>query len=425
MTEFAMTSDSQPTNSLRQERDFLWLWGGQTVSLFGSQIGGTALQFVAILTLSASPVELGWLTVAGSLPVLLFSLPAGVWVDRLRRRPLLIAANLGRGLLVLTIPVAALLGLLGMGHLYAVAALVGVLALLFDVAWPAYLPSLVQPEQLVRANSALSASDSVAEIGGPGIGGLLVELIGPPLTLLADAFSFFVSAVTLAAIRTPEPPPPPPADAHPVASLWAEIREGMAFALGHPVLRALLLNAATQSITNGVIGTLFALYMVDTLGITPLVVGLIVSVGGVSALGGAFMAGPIARRYGIGGALIGSKLVSFLFNSLMVLAAGPQPLVLALLVLSQAADATWTVYGITETSLQQSITPNRLLGRLHASVRFLTGLLLPVGGLLGGYLGQTIGLRAAIGVGLLISLSATLWLVFSPLRGMERLDIGY
>lgn len=424
MTEFAMTSDSQPTNSLRQEQDFLWLWGGQTVSLFGSQIGGTALQFVAILTLSASPVELGWLTVAGHLPVLLFSLPAGVWVDRLRRRPLLIAANLGRGLLVLTIPVAALLGLLGMGHLYAVAALVGVLALLFDVAWPAYLPSLVQPEQLVRANSALSASDSVAEIGGPGIGGLLVELIGPPLTLLADAFSFFVSAVTLAAIRTPEPPPPPPADAHPVASLWAEIREGMAFALGHPVLRALLLNAATQSITNGIIGTLFALYMVETLGITPLVVGLIVSVGGVSALGGAFLATPIARRYGIGGALIGSKLVSFLFNSLMVLAAGPQPLVLALLVLSQAADATWTVYGITETSLQQSITPNRLLGRLHASVRFLTGLLLPVGGLLGGYLGQTIGLRAAIGVGLLISLSATLWLVFSPLRGMERLDIG-
>lgn len=424
MTEFAMTSDSKSTNSLRQERDFLWLWSGQTVSLFGSQIGGTALQFVAILTLSASPVELGWLTVAGSLPVLLFSLPAGVWVDRLRRRPLLMAANLGRGLLVLTIPGAALLGLLGMGHLYAVATLVGVLALLFDVAWPAYLPSLVRPRQLVRANSALSASDSVAEIGGPGIGGLLVELIGPPLTLLADAFSFFVSAVSLAAIRTPEPPPPPPATAHPVASLWAEIREGMAFALGHPVLRALLLNAATQSITNGVIGTLFALYMVETLGITPLVVGLIVSVGGVSALGGAFLAGPIARRYGVGGALIGSKLVSFLFNSLMVLAAGPQPLVLALLVLSQAADATWTVYGITETSLQQSITPNRLLGRLHASVRFLTGLLLPVGGLLGGYLGQTIGLRAAIGAGLLISLSATLWLVFSPLRGMKRLDIG-
>ena len=415
-----LKTDPLSAPSLWRHRDFLWLWGGQSVSLLGSQIGGTALQFVAILTLGASPVQLGWLTVANALPVLICGLLAGVWVDRLRRRPLLIAANLGRGLLLLTIPAAALLGVLGMGQLYWVAALVSLLGLFFDLAWPAYLPSLVKPEQLLEGNSKLSISESVAEIGGPGIGGLLVETLSPPLALLADAASFFISSLSLAAIRTPEPAPPPrDLRQHPVAQLMADVREGLAVAFGQPILRALLLSAATQSITNGIIGTLYALYMVGTLGISPLAVGLIVGVGGVSALGGAFLAEPLTRRYGIGRALIGSRLVGFVFNSLMVLAFGPHALVLVLLVLSQAADATWTIYAITETSLQQSITPNRLLGRLHASIRFITALLLPVGGLLGGYLGQTIGLRAAIGVGLLIGAAATLWLIFSPVRGMR------
>ena len=259
-------TDLPPPPTLWQQRDFLWLWGGQSVSLLGSQIGGTALQFVAILTLGASPVQLGWLTVADALPVLICGLLAGVWVDRLRRRPLLIAANLGRGLLLLTIPAAALLGVLGMGQLYWVAALVSLLGLFFDLAWPAYLPALVRPEQLVEGNSKLSISDSVAEIGGPGIGGLLVQLFSPPLALLADAASFFVSSLSLAAIRTPEPPPPPrDLSQHPVTELMADVAEGLAVAFGQPVLRALLLSAATQSITNGIIGTLYTAAGIGTL----------------------------------------------------------------------------------------------------------------------------------------------------------------
>ncbi|MCX6048624.1 MAG: MFS transporter [Chloroflexi bacterium] len=403
--------------------DFTRLWAGQTISALGSQIGGTALTFTAILTLQATPLQLGWLETARALPVLLLGLLAGVWVDRLRRRPVLMVADLGRALLLATIPVAALLGILHMAQLYVVAALVGALALFFDVAYPAYLPSLVKPDELVEGNSKLSMTSAVAEIGGPGLGGALVQLITPPLAILFDACSFLISALSLGLIRSQELAPVrhTTPDAERPAGIIHEMAEGVRVILGDPILRALLGCAATTSLTSGIIGTLYALYMVQELGLSPLWMGIVIGVGGVSALIGAFLAEPVTRRFGIGPAMIGARLLAMATSSLMVLAWGPPLVILPLLLISQAADATWSIYGINETSLRQAITPHYLLGRVNASERFLTGIIFPVGALLGGLLGQTIGLRAAITIGLLIGALATLWLVFSPVRKLEKI----
>ncbi len=408
---------------LWQHPDIMRLWTGQTISALGSQIGGTALTFTAILTLHATPLQLGWLETARAVPVLLLGLLAGAWVDRLRRRPVLIVADIGRALLLITIPAAALFGVLHIEQLYVVAALVGALALFFDVAYPAYLPALVKPHELVEGNSKLSMTSSVAEIGGPGLGGALVQLITPPFAILFDACSFLLSALSLGLIRGREPAPMrhASADTATPSGIIQEITEGVRVIIGDPILRALLGCAATTSLTGGIIGTLYALYIVQELGLSPLWMGIVIGVGGVSALIGAFLAGPVTRRFGIGPTLIGARLVAMAVSSLMVLAWGPPLVILPLLLLSQAADATWSIYGINETSLRQAITPHDLLGRVNASERFLTGIIFPVGALLGGLLGQTIGLRAAITLGLLIGALATLWLVFSPVRTLEKI----
>jgi MFS family permease len=212
-----------PFTGLWRNRDFMPLWAGQTISKFGSQIGDGALQFAAILVLGASPVQLGLLAAARTAPVLLFGLLAGAWVDRLRRRPILIAADLGRGLLLCSIPAAALLGVLGMEQLYIVTALVSLMSLFFDVAYQSYLPALVRRDQLVEGNSKLSISDSVAEIAGPPLGGGLVQLISAPLAILIDALSFLASALALALIRVREPVPPPAQRQH----IWHDIVEGL------------------------------------------------------------------------------------------------------------------------------------------------------------------------------------------------------
>ena len=205
------------------------------------------------------------------------------------------------------------------------------------------------------------------------------------------------------------------------SSLLHEIGEGLRLAVGNPILRALLGSAATVSLSGGIIGTLYALYFVQELGLSPLQLGLVVGFGGVSALVGAFMVTRVTERFGIGPTLIGSRLVASAASALMVLAWGPLRIVIPLLLVSQAADAVWSIYAINEVSLQQAITPNHLLGRVHASVRFLTGIIFPVGALLGGLLGQTIGLRGAISVGLLMGALSSLWLIFSPARKMEKI----
>src|SRR6266480_4344205 len=277
--------------------DFVKLWLGQTVSYFGRGITGIALPLTAVLVLAATPAQMGILGALDGVSVMVIGLLAGVWVDRLRRRPLLIATDLGRAFILGTIPLAALLGVLRIGQLYVVAALAGMLTVLFNVANPAFLPSLIPQESLVEGNSKLGMSDSLAEIGGPAVAGPLVQLISAPFALLFDALSFLFSACCLGLIHTPELPP---AVLEQRNSIWHDLVEGLRVVLENPLLRALAASAGIFSLFGNFIGALYALYIIRQLGAPAIFLGLLVATGGVSALVGAFLAERVVRRFGLG-----------------------------------------------------------------------------------------------------------------------------
>jgi MFS family permease len=390
--------------------DFIKLWTGQTISQFGSHIGGGALRYTAILILGATPLQLSMLSAAQMLPMLLLGLLAGVWVDRLRRRPILIAADLGRGLLLLSVPLAYLLGLLRIEQLYLVAALAGALAIFFDVAYGAFLPSVIGRERLVEGNSKLGASDSVAEVAGPPAGGVLVQLISAPLAIFFDALSFLASALAIGLIGAPEPVPAAPRGQ---PSLRRDLAEGLRAVLHDPLLRALLGAGVTLNLFGNIIGTLYDLYLIRDLGMSPAIVGLTIGVGGISSLLGAFAAGPAVARFGVGRTLGGMLGLHILIATLIPLAYGP--LALPMILASQASDILIAIYLINETSLRQAITPQRLLGRVNATFSFMTTGAGLGGALLGGALGELLGARAAIAIGVLGASLACVWVFGSPL----------
>ena len=403
---------SSTTTTLWRHADFMKLWAGQTVSQFGSMVTRDALPLIGVLVLRASPWQMGLLSAAGSAPVLFIGLLAGAWVDRLRRRPILIAADLGRAVLVASIPVAAVLGRLTLVHLYVVAALAGVLTVFFDVAYEAFLPTLVAPEHVFEGNSKLGVTGSLAEIVVPGITGLLVQLISAPLTLLLDGLSFVVSALTLAAIRAPEPPPPARG---PETSIVREIGEGLRMTWGQPVLRALALATAWRDFFGSFYGALYSLYALQVLGLTPLVLGLLIAGGGLGALLGAAVARPLALRLGQGPALVLALALMGLVGLLTPLAGGPRWLVILCLLLPQlVGDLFRAAFEISARSLRQALIPVSWLGRVGASVGFLVGGLGTLGLLVGGILGSAIGIRPAIWVAALGGALAALLLVFSP-----------
>jgi predicted MFS family arabinose efflux permease len=401
---------------LWRDRDFFRLWAGQTISKFGSQIGNGALGLAAILTLRATPIQIGLLSAAGSVPVLLVGLLAGVWVDRLRRRPLMIAADLGRALLLASIPIAALLGSLRIEQLYIVAALVSILTIFFDVAYESFLPSLVRREQLVEGNSKLGLSDSVAEIGGPPLGGALVQLISAPLTIAFDALSFLCSALFLWRIRTIEPAVEAPQQR---PGMWQDIGAGLRATLGKPLLRVLLGTTIIFNLGGGIIGSLYGLYAIRELGLTPTLLGAVIGLGGVSALVGALVAERVTRRLGLGRAITVALAAIAAMGPILPLAHGR--FAVLLLLLGQAGDAAWSIYFIGALSLRQSIVPARLLGRVNASMQFLAAGAAPLGAIAGGVLGATIGLRAAITIGVAIVVCACIWGICSPLGQLRAL----
>jgi predicted MFS family arabinose efflux permease len=397
--------------------DFLKLWSAQTVSELGSWVTGIALPLTAQLVLDASALELGLLGALGTFPVVLMGLVAGVWVDRLRRRPILILADLLRALLLFSIPAAHLLGRLTMAHLYFVAALTGALTVLFDVSYRSYLPSLVERKHLVEGNSKLSFSGSVAEVGGPGLGGTLVQLITAPFALLVDAFSFLFSALFLGLIRKPEPPPSPREEG---SSVRADIAEGLRLVQRSGVLRAFAGATLMQNFFGGFF-ILYNLFVLDELGLSSAELGLLVSAGGVGGLVGAMAAGPLTRRLGVGRALISSLLFVTTIGLLIPFVGGPPAFAFAMMFLIQlVGDAAWPTYHINEMSLRQSVTPDRLLGRVNASMNVIEGGSATVGALLGGLLGNIIGLRPTLGVAVVGLLLSSLWLFFSPVRVLRE-----
>jgi predicted MFS family arabinose efflux permease len=401
---------------LWRHSDFMRLWTGQTISKLGSQIGSGAFGLIAILMLSATPVQIGLLAAAQSLPILLLGLPAGVWVDRMQRRPIMIAADLGRLLLLAVIPLAAVFGWLTIELLCIVAALVSILTVFFDLAYGAFLPTLVPREQLVEGNSKLGVSDSLAEIAGPAAGGALVQFVGAPLAIALDAVSFLISGLALWRIRTPEPHISPPPQR---PSLWSDIGEGLRTTLGAPLLRTLLVCTIFFNLGGGIIGSLYALYAIRELGLTPVILGAVIGVGGVSALLGALLSERIAKRLGIGLAISAAVGMIGIMGLLLPLAHGV--FALPMLIIGQAGDAAWSIYLINELTVRQSATPNRLLGRVNASMQFLAAGAVPLGAIAGGLLAEAFGLRAAMAVGIGIILCGCVWILCSPLPRLREL----
>ena len=407
--------------------DFLKLWVGQTISRFGSGLTGSALPLAALLVLGAGPTEMGLLAAAAIAPLLLLGLPAGAWVDRLRRRPVLIAADVGRALLLASIPAAALSGRLGMGQLFAVAAGVGALTVCFDAAYHAFVPDLVGRRRVLEANSKLATSEALAEVTTPGLAGVLVATISAPLTVLLDAVSFLVSALSIGLIGVPERAPAPRTAQRP---LRREIAEGIREVARSPYLRAIAGYAAVQAFFGNFIGALYSLYVLRELGMGPVLLGVTIGVGGASNLLGTFLVGPVTRRFGPGPTMIGAVLVGGLTVFLIPLAAtvaGAAPaadavlVAFAMMAASQAADLIYPLYEINALTVRQSATPNSLLGRVNASMRVLEGGAAPMGALTGGVLGDVIGVQATLFVAAGGILATALWLAASPLRRLVRL----
>jgi MFS family permease len=401
--------------------DFLKLWAGETISLLGTQVTVLALPLVAVITLHASAGQVGVLNACRYAPFVVVTLVAGVVVDRIRRRPTMIVANAARALLIVLIPLAAIFGWLRVEYLYAVGFAVGIFTVFFDLAYQAYLPSLVERDLLTPANGRLQASASVAELGGPGLGGLLVQALTAPYALVADAFSFVASIVSLGAIKHREPEPE--REAQP--ALLPAIRAGFRFTFGNPYLRAILGEAATFNLFEQTILTAFVVYAIRQVHLSPGLLGLVVSTGAAGALAGSLVAGRLERRFGFGATTIGSMAVACLTPLLIALpAGGGAPTVTALAAIFFMWGSAVAVSNVLVVSLRQTITPDAMLGRMNASYRFFTYGAIPLGALLGGGLAGLIGLRATLLAGAVGLLLALPWLVLSPIGNLRALPAG-
>jgi MFS family permease len=406
--------------SLIHHRDFDLLWAGQTVSRVGTEVSVLAIPLIAIQVLDATTFEVGALTAVETLPFLLVGLPAGAWVDRMRRRRVLIVADIGRLIALSSIPLAHSVATLTLAQLFVVAFVAGVLTVFFDVAYQSYLPELVANDQLVEGNAKLAASESVAHVVGPGIAGVLISWVGAVSAVVADALSYAVSFVLLLFIRTPSERPERPPDR---PSLVSDIREGLRFVWGETRIRAVAFCTATSNLFSGVMAAVVLLLMTRTLGFSGGTIGLVFAVSGLGAVLGAVVAPGLARRFGVGPAIVGSITAGALGPFLIAGATGSLAAV-EIAVGFAILGGTGVAYNINQVSVRQALCPRRLQGRMNASVRFLVWGTLPLGGFLGGALGSYIGIRptlwvAAVGQGL-----AFLWLLPSPVPGMREMPVG-
>ncbi|MDX1436768.1 MAG: MFS transporter [Anaerolineales bacterium] len=397
--------------------DFLKLWAGETISLLGSQLTALALPLLAANLLDASPGQMGFLGFVQYLPWLVVGLFAGVWVDHLRRRPLMVSANLCRTGLMVLIAAAALIGSLRIEQLYLIGFLFGSFTVLFDVAYVAYLPSLIDRDQLMEGNSNLQLSASAAEIAGPGLAGFLVQLASAPIAIAADAFSFAVSALSITSIRKTEPSPE---HGHSKPALLKDASDGLRIVLNHRLLRGFVGCSTFGNIAIDAHLAVYLLYLTRVLGVGAGTIGLLYSLAGAGGLVGASLSERLVARLGMGRATTLSQLCHGVCMTAIPLAALLGAAALPLIGLAHFLwGLTAATYLIPGMSLRQAITPAHLQGRVTASQRFLTYGLSPIGFLIGGLLGEAIGLWPALlvaGVSLLLS---NLWLRFSPLPGIR------
>ncbi|MGP3683706.1 MFS transporter [Streptomyces sp. IBSNAI002] len=410
----APAPDPAPTAarpSLWRNGDFLKLWSGQTVSLCGTYVTQLALPFVALTVFDASASQVGTLTAVQFLPVLLLTVFAGRWADRRRRRPLLVGADLVRAAALAAVPLAWWADGLSLGLLYAVGFAVGCCNAVFDVAYLSYLPSLVDRRDLVAANSKLQGSYAVAQVGGPGLGGLLIRFAGAPLALLIDVASYLVSAVSLLLIRTREDAPARPRPDED-GGLARQLGAGFTFIRKDPALRLLTLKGAWFNLCEQALLTVFLVYAVRELGLGAGALGTCIGLGSLGAVLGTVLARRAGRALGVARVLVGSMLLGCAAPALILLSDGSGPGSLALITGAFAVFSIgFTVFNVYFVTLRQTITPPDRLGRVTAAYRTVAFGTFPLGAWAGGALAGPLGLRTALVV--VCAAFAAGWLLFA------------
>ena len=391
------------------------LWTGQSLSQFGTSVTQLALPSAAILLLHAGAFEVG---VLGALEFLAFptlGLFAGVWADRLHRRPIMVVCDAGRLLALGSVPLAWFLGVLSIWQLYAVATLVGVATVFFDVAYQSYLPALVDREDLVEGNSKLEVTRSLAQVAGPGLAGLLIQLFRAANAILADAISYLISVITLLWIRQPEPPPGGGVEGSPT-TFFGQMWEGVQVVFQHRMIRLIAFCTATGNLGSNMAFAILLLWFYREVHLSPGQVGLIFSIGSVGGVLGSVVAFPVAQRLGMGRTLALSSFLGAVPSLLFPLAGSlPQPMVW-LAVLSFLAFVSGPVYNINQVSYRQAAIPVHLQGRLNATVRTVIWGTIPIGTFVGGVLGARIGLVPTIYIGSAIAFLAGFWILAGPVR---------
>jgi predicted MFS family arabinose efflux permease len=405
---------------LWRQGDFRRLWAAQAVSDFGARITREGLPMMAVMMLAASPAQLGLLAAISGFTALAVGLTAGAFVDRHRRRGLLIASDLGRAAVLIAIPAAAWMGVLNLGEVFLAAALVTAASTFFDIADHAYLPSLVGRDHVIEANARLGTTESIAEMGGPALAGFLFQWLTAPFALAVNAATYLISAAFLARIGAVEAPP----SLEPRVRRWFDgVRSGVAAAWGQPAVRPLLLSAGITGIFGGIFSALYIVFALRVLGLTPALLGVTIAFGGGGSLLGSLLAQPLARRFGIGPATIGAALASSAFAMLIPLApTGAVPAMIVLIIAQIFGDAVGTATLILAVSLRQGLLPPNLLGRTGAAFQAVGGGAAVLGALGGGLLGQAAGVRTALFVaaaGLAIGPALAL---FTPLRALRKIS---
>jgi len=403
--------------------NFVKLWAGQSVSLIGTQVTQFTMPLIAILSLNATVAEVGVLNALRFVPVVLLSLFAGVWLDRRRRRPVLIACALGNAVLIGVVPLASVTGLLSISLLYVVVTMTGLLSMTFDVGAMSYVPNLVDHEHLTDANSKIQASTAFAGVAGPGLAGVLVGLVTAPITLTADSVSYLFSAAGLIAIRKPEPAPEVPEVR---VSVRQSISEGLRAVWGSRLLSALLTQGAALNLFFGAYITVFVVYAVRVVHLHPLELGIVMAGSAVGSLAGATTARRVTRALGLGRTMIintvGESLALLL---LLVPRQHASVATIAVFVVAQLAYG-WSVgvLNVNVITLRQIVTPRRVLARMNATYRMVLFGVAPIGMSLGGVLGGTVGLRTALLISLALMTSPMLWLFFSPAFRLKEMPAG-
>lgn len=410
---------------LLRERDFRHFWFGQTISVFGDQVTQLGVPLVAVLVLGADATQMGTLLAVGLLPHLLFSLPAGVWLDRVRnRRRLMIAADIARALLIASIPIAYVAGVLTVTQLYVVGFLTGSMAVIFDISWNTLLVAVVRRDAFVQANALFSGSRALAFVGGPPIAGVLVQLLTAPVALIADALSFIGSAFYLGRIRAPEPPIEIDDE-----SIRTRLSTGLLFIFRDSIMRPILLSVATINLFNFGFQALFILYVTTMLGVSPGILGVALGAGAVGGLIGALIAPRVGKRLGLGGAYALGCIIFPVPLILVPLVSGPPEAVLVMLFTTEfIAGLGIQILDINVGAVIAARTPDAIRARSGGAFRFINYGIRPVGAFIGGLLGGVIGVRETLFVVTIAASVGVLWLIGSPIPGLrdlpEAADLG-